>query len=511
MEIRELNFGDIDAKNEILKEMRSQTNNFYDTFSIPSNVNIDDFFNGSKYFIKGLKGCGKTALIRYLYLTAKNLENYSEIVLFKSDVSEDDRQSLSKASGYSIITTGEKSTFTQDFKESWKWLIHQKIGQAIQSLNINDEFAKKYCKITLEQETLISKSLGALFSSIKSGKISLGSESAGAAIELGLEFDNKSETSISDLNRICSILLNKINYTKKIFIFFDELELFHETKDQLDRDRRIIRDLLYAVSNINADSAENLRPIFICATIRSEVLHSILELGHEISKDIDDYGINLDWSNSPTSPSHPLMNLIGRKMAKSASCEEDQVWGRFLPEKIKGDPYYAYILHSSYYRPRDIVRLLRVARDQDPTSTKYTNTHFEKSLTAYSTETWLEITEELLAIYSAPEISSIEKLFLGFTDRFFLSELEERVIKKYRNDSNMQSLIKYHGLTKILNDLYRIGVVGNDFYSNGKSRQRWIFRANATLNEDERMSIHRSLHKHLSIIKRPTSNARRGR
>lgn len=251
--------------------------------------------------------------------------------------------------------------------------------------------------------------------------------------------------------------------------------------------------------------------LYICATIRSEVLHSILELGHEISKDIDDYGINLDWSNSPTSPSHPLMNLIGRKMAKSVSCEEDQVWGKFLPEKIKGDPYYAYILHSSYYRPRDIVRLLRVARDQDPTSTKYTNAHFEKSLTAYSTETWLEITEELLAIYSAPEISSIEKLFLGFTDRFFLSELEERVIKKYRNDSNMQSLIKHHGLTKILNDLYRIGVVGNDFYSNGKSRQRWIFRANATLNEDERMSIHRSLHKHLSIIKRPNSNARKGR
>lgn len=264
MEIRELNFGDIDAKNEILKEMRSQTNNFYDTFSIPSNVNIDDFFSGSKYFIKGLKGCGKTALIRYLYLTAKNFENYSEIVLFKSDVSEDDRQSLSKASGYSIITTGEKSTFTQDFKESWKWLIHQKIGQAIQSLNINDEFAKKYCKITLEQETLISKSLGALFSSIKSGKISLGNESAGAAIELGLEFDSKKETSISDLNRICSILLNKISYTKKIYIFFDELELFHETKDQLDRDRRIIRDLLYAVSNINADSAENSRPIYMC-------------------------------------------------------------------------------------------------------------------------------------------------------------------------------------------------------------------------------------------------------
>lgn len=509
MQLRDINFGDVDAKNEILKQKRSGDRDFFDSYSIPEKIDITDYMSGQKYYVLGLKGTGKTALLRYIHDQVIKQDCLSEMILFKSHVTEEDRQKLSVGAGFQIVSTANVPTFIQDFKESWKWLIYQKIAAQLHSAGINTPESEKLYSLTGLSENQLTSTLGALFSKISSGNLKFSGNALGAAFELGIDIDrNKEEgvASLSNVNRACAELLNKIEIKSKLYLIFDELELFYQTSDQFDRDRRIIRDLVFTISQINGDSAEAGRNLYLISSLRTEVLHSVLELGHEIGRDIDDYGDKLDWSEEKHSPNHPLLNLIAKKIAISSQVAENEVWSKFFPERINNQDYFKFILGASLYRPRDIVRLLRVARDHDKTAKQFTSAHFDQTATEYSKQTWLEITEELLASYSSVEISALQRIFLGFNTHFFKEDLERRKSVQYSSDEDIQSLFARKGTTRILSDLYRIGVLGNDFnvrVSQGKQikRYRWIFRGNTTLNDAERMSIHKSLWKHLSMIR----------
>jgi len=517
MELKDINFGDVDAKNEILKQKRTGGRDFFNSYSIPSKIDITEYLDGRKYFILGLKGTGKTALLRYLHDKVIHEDKLSELILFKSHVTEEDRQHLSKGAGFQIVSTDDVPTFIQDFKESWKWLIYQKIAAKMQSADINSSSASKLYKLTGTSNSRLTSTLGALFSKISSGSIKFSGEALGVAVDVGIELDRTkgtAEISLSSVNRVCAELLNDIDH-QAIYLFFDELELFHQTSDQFDRDRRIIRDLVYAIAQINGDSAEHGRTLFLVSSLRTEVLHSVLELGHEIGRDVDDYGEKLDWSDVKDAPDHPLLNLIAKKISVSSGVDEADVWKKFFPTNINNQEYYRFILNSSLYRPRDIVRLLRVARDYKKDSSTFTTAHFDQTSTEYSKQTWLEITEELLASYSTQEISALQRFLLGFNTHFFKSDVEARWQKRYKTDKEVQALFDRKGVNNILADLYRIGVLGNDFiakraHGGTNRRYRWIFRGNTSLNDSERMAIHKSLWKHLSLVPGTGSIKRRG-
>ncbi len=423
-------------------------------------------------------------------------------------MSEEDRQGLSKGAGFQILSTEGVPSFAQDFKESWKWMIYQKIAEILKDKNFQGADAERLFKLTGISDGGLSSSLGALFSKISSGKLHLSGEAFGVAVELGIEGEKGSEemsVSPANANRVCAKLLDGIDFAKGLYLLFDELELVHLTADQFDRDRRILRDLLYVISQINAESAESGRGLFLISTLRSEVLHSILEIGHEIGKEVDDFGDKIDWSDASDSARHPLLKLVGKKISASVDIPEDEVWSHFFPEMINNQEYYKFILRSSYYRPRDIVRLLRVARNFNDQAEKFTSSHFDATALEFSKQTWLEVTEELLAMYTPQEIEALQKFFLGFNTMFFKSALQDRLRTRYLNDRPVSDLFKNKGMERVLSDLYRIGVVGNNFLvkkSKGykERRDRWIFRGNTTLNDTERMAIHKSLWKHLSLV-----------
>jgi hypothetical protein len=508
MKIKDIYLGEVDAKNELLKQKRTGQDFFMRSFSMPKQIDVGEYISGQKYFIYGLKGAGKTSLLRYIHDILLKDDRESEIILFKSHVSEEDRQGLSKGAGFQILSTDGVPSFAQDFKESWKWMIYQKIAEALKERKFQGVDVEKLCTLTGVSEGGISSSLGALFSKISSGKLRLSGEALGLAVELGIEGEREAgniSVSPANANRVCAKLLNNIDFRRGFYLLFDELELVHNTQDQFDRDRRILRDLIYVISQINAESAEHGRALFLISTLRSEVLHAILELGHEIGKEVDDFGDKIDWSDANDSPNHPLLKLIGKKISTSPEVSEDEVWPRFFPSKINNQEYFKFILRSSYYRPRDIVRLLRVARNYNDQSDKFTTAHFDETALEFSRQTWLEITEELLATYTPQQIEAIQKFFLGFNTLFFKTSIEERVRSRYSNDKSVSDLFRNKGVDRILADLYRIGVVGNNFlvrnqFGSSERRDRWIFRGNTTLNDAERMAIHKSLWKHLSLV-----------
>ncbi|KIC23139.1 MULTISPECIES: P-loop ATPase, Sll1717 family [unclassified Leisingera] len=505
--LKDLNFGEIDAKNELLKDARLKTSYFADSFLKVDNVDFQSFEVGVQFFVIGLKGTGKTAVLRYFHEMQRQKGNFSEVVLFKSNVTEDDRQTLSNASGYQIVDTDGEHSFHQDFKEPWKWYIYKRMTAALLKSGAAGAEIESLSKLTNQTSGRVG-SLSKLFSSIKNGCLNVSGEVLGVSVELGITAETSSEeirVNISDLNRACEDLISEINFPCSVYLLFDELELYHESDDKFDRDRRILRDLISAITSVNAKMAEFEKPCVTCAALRTEVINSVMEMGHEINRDIDDYGVVLTWDIGKERADHPLLNLIYKKIAKSCGVDECDVRKKFFPEKINNQEFFAFILRASYFRPRDIVRLLKVAREYDSKANSFSSAHFDETSTEYSKQTWIEITEELQAVYSPAEIKAIEKLFLGFKARFLKSELEDRVLKRHRNDRPVQELVEKYSLSKILTDLYRIGVVGNDFVVRMRSgkpqyRTRFVFRGNTALNDAERMMIHKSLWKHLTLI-----------
>ena len=99
----------------------------------------------------GLKGIGKTALLRFIALEAeKKFGATTCFVLFKSEVKEQDRKDICRASRADIIEKNIDDYPDTDFEVVWKWFIHRKIVDTIRECKlkvfIDDDNYKKYEK-----------------------------------------------------------------------------------------------------------------------------------------------------------------------------------------------------------------------------------------------------------------------------------------------------------------------------------------------------------------------------
>lgn len=90
LRIGEIFIGDIDAKNEILKQSDIDARVFMNGFSIPDHYRADEFDAGRIAFLLGFKGTGKTSLLRWMADERGKHGHSCHFLLFKSEVLEED-------------------------------------------------------------------------------------------------------------------------------------------------------------------------------------------------------------------------------------------------------------------------------------------------------------------------------------------------------------------------------------------------------------------------------------
>ena len=124
---------------------------------------------------------------------------------------------------------------------------------------------------------------------------------------------------------------------------------------------------------------------------------------------------------------------------------------------------------------------------------KYSETAFTQCTAEYSMESMKEIKEELNALYSPKDIDSIIMCLTGFKKQFSVKELKER-IELYFNNTLLNS-----DFVQILQDIYRVGIIGNK--SKSTDIYRWQHKGDEGLILDDEWNIiiHRALWKNLSI------------
>jgi predicted AAA+ superfamily ATPase len=120
LKLKEIPLGSTDAKNELLSSTPEEIERFLASFVSPPALTIEKFISRDKYYIVGLKGTGKTALLRYISLKLEEENSISSFVLFKSEVDEDLRKDFSRAARVQMVAENSDSFEGDDFEAVWR-------------------------------------------------------------------------------------------------------------------------------------------------------------------------------------------------------------------------------------------------------------------------------------------------------------------------------------------------------------------------------------------------------
>lgn len=510
----DIKIGNIDAKNEILtfdSFSKDGKSSFSNSFYTIDQMFIDSFVEGHSYFVTGLKGSGKTSILRYIDSIVSKNNHCVEYVLFKSDVKEEDREQFSKNS-IAIVGDGEFAT-GNDYESVINIFLHRIICAAAVKNRIfkdNDEFKKYQKLLRLEGEGEFS-AIRRFLPRLSKGTLKLAAGVSFIKAEFGAEFEGRavSEASVpvnyltGKVQEVFESL--KVDSKRKIYILIDELEAAFRNTVQYKRDCCIIRDFIVEIDRINRTSRCNNLNVVVLACLRTEVIRSIDAAGKEINKMVFDFGHQISWHDKGGGKRHPLIALICKKIraayqladrGRECSGDDEDILLQFFPPTVNDIEIERYLLNNSWYRPRDLVRMLMLIQKKYPKSTSFQATAFEGIRKDYSRESWEEITEELLAGYSKGAIVGVREVLLGFRPYFSVADFEKRCNTKKNESKNVAELIGKHTPLDVLKDLYRVGAIGNSFCSTKKG---FAFRGDDDFVDNAEVMVHYALRRELSI------------
>lgn len=129
-------------------------------------------------------------------------------------------------------------------------------------------------------------------------------------------------------------------------------------------------------------------------------------------------------------------------------------------------------------------------------STCFSQAVFNACQKKYSIDSLAEICEELRALYTSEEIDTIISCFTGFRTIFSVSQLTERITHFY------DKTILSNKFTEVIEDLYRLGFIGN--YLPVSQTYRWQHKGDdhVILSDEWRLMIHHALQNALSVGKK---------
>ncbi len=511
MPLSQIIFGKTDAFNELNTFGQDY---FMGSFVSNPKYHIDEFLSGSRYYICGKKGTGKSALIKYLecYFSANNC-NLVFSVRFKSDIEQVDKDSFEQIATKSDSASTEDKYDTASIVDQSSYVLVWKtflINQIITRASLGE-----FCvfKETDDYRLLVSllkciygesTSPSVVMPKIKKGSVELTAafaQSLSASLKLELEFDSgKKRINYTKLSKKVYQLFSQLEFARSpVYVLIDELELSVRNKYHFEKDVALVRDLIIAIDDMNSVSSEKGMNIHIIAAIRSEVLRNVRSAGYELTKPIEDRGIEINWFQKGGSYiDNQLLTIIENKIRASEQANgfypSNNIWEKYFCGEVNGEETRRFILNNSLYRPRDIIRLMSAIHNQIGTAEKFTQEMFDKAQQEYSELMWTEIKDELRLSYSEDEVNDIFTLLNRITMPFSYDSLVERITMLGKFYPNMPTLLDSSKLAQILNKLYELGVIGNT----GKP-MNFVFLSRPALDLLGLMVIHTPLRNYFAV------------
>ena len=477
LKINEVYFGKTDAYNEFLTYGKDV---FKDLFYAYPSFKINNFLDGSIYYICGNKGTGKTMLLKYIQIISEQTPgNLTEFIRFKKDIDEEQRNQLKRAA---IPQNSFEEILDQDIPANiniscvlaWEVYLIKVVIQRLSLLKsgvfLRDQNWQKLLHlidaIYNDKDSTIKK----ILPKIKKGNIELNIASV-AKFDVELEWIDSDKKTVS-FNEVAKKIINLYSSllvdNGKIYILIDELELSLNKNKIYERDITLIRDLIFAIQYLAEISKTKDYKVFFISAIRNEVYKNVLSKGFEINKPINDFGIQISWlQKGGNIDEHPLIQMIEQRIKsseKAKGIKNADIWTTYFAQYIGNSNAYIknYILDQTWYKPRDIIRLFTIMQELQGEKDFIDQAVFDTVRQQYSQESWEEFAEELRAKYTAMEVEGIRLCLTGIRLPFELKDFIAQINNKKDTFEEVDELSK--GSKKpgqILRDLYDVGVIGN--------------------------------------------------
>lgn len=509
--IENIHFGERDALHEFMKQDRQDLTILENSFVTPPRVKLSELQSGARYYIVGPKGSGKTTLLWHLKRSVSS--NTSKVILFKSHLRKEDRDQLDNMTDMIVVEDQKKFRVEYDYKTIFEWYILKNI---VRLIDIHDIFMGKdvFSDIVLLLEAN-KKRFNTLYDkfhidSVK-GAVKLNIDVGMLKSELRAEVVARRNADgmiqLLDLVRLVQASLSSLRLKegKAFRLYFDELEFFMEEHGEGERDRRMVRDLLFSVYSVNELCANSKLNIVVYSSVRSEILQSISATTQELSKLISAFGVSLDWYNESIED-HPVLEIFKNKIINSEIALEGaysiNVWSVYFPKLVHGKEFRRYLLDSGLHRPRGVLMRLVAAAEFAYGQTSFREDDFVNSDGKFGDYMLEEFLDEISASFDEKMRNVIVSVFKGNRWSFTKEEFEQRVRSLAVSHKDAKTLLANYSIEGILRLLFRIGMIGNQFKieNTDKTRQVWAFRKETDPLFEKRFVLHSSVRKALETV-----------
>ena len=446
---------------------------------------VERISSGSRLYVIGRKGAGKTAICEHL--NAFDKEGYfSEKLTFKNFP-------------FNVLYDLSDSGYTQpnQYITIWKYLIYSVVCKMLSGNEKIDRRIRNRLKKAFSQD--VGRALPKTISEWTSFEFNL--SLLGAGITIGGDRKNSEDSSLN-LSKNVDVLEQFISSTidsSTYVILFDELDedyrnLVEEEGYYID----LLTSLFKATQDIRARfSHSRILPIVF---LRNDI--------YDVLQDSDknkwsDYKIGLDWSEES------LKKLLAFRISKSVSTDQDalpfwQAWRlAFTQETLVSAEFssdeevsiFSYIEKCTYDRPRDFIKYIQIASEIsiERGYSKINAEVVKASEKKFSSYLKAEIEDEIYAV--VPEIKQI----LNLLTKQRSQSIDISVFRDMYEAEIEKGAIPSRDYRYVLEVLFNFSVIGN---ISRRSRQN-IFKyenEEAHLNLDEQICIHRGLLRSLQIF-----------
>ncbi|MCA3565315.1 MAG: hypothetical protein IOC90_02330 [Methylocystis sp.] len=508
LKLRSIRFGELDGRNEVLGRDQQASEIFFGSFFEPPGFQMQEFERGHKFFVKGPRGVGKTAMLRFMQKHFEKQGAVTKLIVFKDDISPLLRSQLGKVANVEEIKAPEEAEENNDIVIAWQLYIFYIIFKMLRSRDesICDTEQFKTIEDHLKQIFTIpdENALSGLFKRFSGGKA--------GPIEIKLnESRSKLQLEASWIVEQISILFAENKCTSQsYYIIFDELNVNYSNKNMYIRDSIIVRDLIKAVTAANQRIMVGHSNIFVIAGIRSDIFYRYDFPHHETYKYMSGYTFEISW-NKIGNTEHPILDLIKNRLIANEKFTQvisstDDIWDIYFSRAIFGISSKDFIIERTWLRPRDIVILLGEASKIANLETNFSQDLFRDSEKAASSAFWRERFEELNTFFFVKEIENIREIIDGFRPFFTLKQFEDTAETLASSSQSIRQTLKTHGSREIIKALYLTGVISQGKKNHGKSDQkpnysdfRFYFENADDVNFQNAYCIHKSLWGYLNI------------